>query len=264
MNAAIPSNPGSLQARSGPLASHWRVALVLGLATGAAGVLVIPYALAMTGAKPHTMGLPIRVAYALSGLQSAVLAFLLAWAGLRMGASVGLDAPVLRAWTARRAFVGETRWLAAALVGIAAGAAIIGLDVLCFPRALAPAAAWQGHTARWQGALACFYGGIGEEVQLRLFFMTLIAWCLARATRGKAPWLFVTAILLSAVAFGAGHLPAAAQVFGSLTSVVVIRTVLLNALGGLAFGALYWRWGLEHAMLAHFCADIVLHVIAGG
>lgn len=25
-----------------------------------------------------------------------------------------------------------------------------------------------------------------------------------------------------------------------------------------------FRWGLEYAMLSHFCADIVLHVIAIG
>jgi hypothetical protein len=35
----------------------------------------------------------------------------------------------------------------------------------------------------------------------------------------------------------------------------------LNGLGGLAFGWLYWKRGLESAMMAHFSADIVLHVI---
>jgi len=35
----------------------------------------------------------------------------------------------------------------------------------------------------------------------------------------------------------------------------------LNGLGGLAFGWLYWKQGLESAMMAHFLADIVLHVI---
>jgi membrane protease YdiL (CAAX protease family) len=35
----------------------------------------------------------------------------------------------------------------------------------------------------------------------------------------------------------------------------------LNGLGGLAFGWLYWKRGLESAIMAHFSADIVLHVI---
>jgi hypothetical protein len=39
-----------------------------------------------------------------------------------------------------------------------------------------------------------------------------------------------------------------------------IRIVVLNMLAGTVFGALYWKLGLEHAMVAHFCADLLLHV----
>jgi hypothetical protein len=31
--------------------------------------------------------------------------------------------------------------------------------------------------------------------------------------------------------------------------------------GGIAFGWLFWKWGLESAVVAHFTADVVLHVI---
>jgi membrane protease YdiL (CAAX protease family) len=74
---------------------------------------------------------------------------------------------------------------------------------------------------------------------------------------------FAAANVVAALAFGAGHLPMAAQVFGGLTTMVVVRTIALNALGGIVFGSLYSRWGLERAMVAHFCADIVLHVVLG-
>ena len=43
---------------------------------------------------------------------------------------------------------------------------------------------------------------------------------------------------------------------------MVARTVMLNGLAGLGFGWLYWRQGFESAVLAHFCADLVLHVAA--
>ena len=48
-----------------------------------------------------------------------------------------------------------------------------------------------------------------------------------------------------------------------LTPALITRTIVLNSLAGIAFGWLYWRRGLEAAMLAHFSTDIVLHVIAG-
>ena len=68
-------------------------------------------------------------------------------------------------------------------------------------------------------------------------------------------------ILGAALLFGAGHLPAAAQVW-PLDAIVVARVLLLNALAGVVFGWLYWKRGLEVAMLAHFSADLVLHVVA--
>ena len=43
---------------------------------------------------------------------------------------------------------------------------------------------------------------------------------------------------------------------------VLSTTVTLNGLLGIAFGWLYQRYGLEAAMVSHFSADIVLHVLA--
>jgi len=115
----------------------------------------------------------------------------------------------------------------------------------------------------WQGFLAAFYGGINEELLMRLGLMTLLAWAGAKVTGqerpgGGAMW---TANVLAALLFGAGHLPTLAAL-APLTAIVVVRTVLLNAIAGVAFGRLYLRHGLLAAMVAHFSADIVLHVIA--
>jgi hypothetical protein len=37
----------------------------------------------------------------------------------------------------------------------------------------------------------------------------------------------------------------------ALTPLIIIRTILLNALGGVLFGWLFWRRSLEVAMVAH-------------
>ena len=68
--------------------------------------------------------------------------------------------------------------------------------------------------------------------------------------------------ILAAVLFGVGHLPTATAIGLPMTGLLVTQIIVLNGLAGLAFGWLYWRYGLESAMLAHFSADIVLHVIA--
>ena len=116
----------------------------------------------------------------------------------------------------------------------------------------------------WQGFLASFYGGINEEILLRLFLMTLIAWIIFKIKKteeGKPTsigmWL---AIILASVIFGIGHLPTAMTI-ATLTPLLTIKVIILNAVGGIIFGWLYWKKGLESAMISHFSADIVLHVI---
>jgi membrane protease YdiL (CAAX protease family) len=89
--------------------------------------------------------------------------------------------------------------------------------------------------------LASFYGGIGEEVQLRLFLMTMLVWVLLKAGCGRATAL-VTANVVAATLFGAGHLPMAAQIW-PLTFAVVAYVVAANAIVGVVFGALYARKG---------------------
>src|SRR5699024_10399566 len=103
------------------------------------------------------------------------------------------------------------------------------------------------------------------ELMLRLFVMTLIVWIIAviyKKDKNSIPKsVYFTAIVLTALLFGLGHLPATDQVFGELTTIIVVRALVLNGLLGLWFGYLYWKKGLEYAMIAHFSADIFLHVI---
>jgi membrane protease YdiL (CAAX protease family) len=72
--------------------------------------------------------------------------------------------------------------------------------------------------------------------------------------------IFWAAIIFAALLFGVGHLPATARL-APLTPLLVARGLLLNAILGVVAGVLFWRYGLEAAMIAHFSADIVLHVL---
>ena len=115
----------------------------------------------------------------------------------------------------------------------------------------------------WQGFLASFYGGIVEEVMMRLFLLTLLAWLgskLSHTADGRPTTIILwAATIITGLIFGIGHLPAAAAIGIQLTPLYVVRTLVLNGVG-VIFGWLYWRRGLESAMLAHFSTDIVVHV----
>jgi membrane protease YdiL (CAAX protease family) len=193
---------------------------------------------------------------------------LLSWIGLRLGQTVGLDSPFARAFAYREPMPvpGKRNWAMACMAGSVTGLAVMGFDKAFQPFMPAMTLPAMAPVELWKRILACFYGGISEELICRLFFMTLLIWILRKFSRrsqfAPAAWMIWTGILGATFLFGVGHLPTAAAVW-PLTPVVIARTVLLNAVAGIPFGFLYWRKGLEHAMVAHFCGDIVLHVLGG-
>ena len=108
------------------------------------------------------------------------------------------------------------------------------------------------------------YGAVIEEVMLRLFMMSLVAYLLHRLfEKGKektSVTVLVAANVISALLFAAGHLPSNDILFG-LTPVIVFRCFLLNGGFGLLFGWLYRRYGLRYAMIAHGGCHVVSKLI---
>ena len=104
-----------------------------------------------------------------------------------------------------------------------------------------------------------------KRTLFRLFGLSLLAWLgglLFHDPEGRPkPVVLWTANVLFALAFGAAHLQTAAAIGWPINASVITRTIVLNGLGGLAFGWLFWTFGLESAMLAHFFADVILHTL---
>ena len=108
------------------------------------------------------------------------------------------------------------------------------------------------------------YGGVIEEVMLRLFLMSLIAWILHKLFGNKeqlpSPAILIFANVISALLFAAGHLPTTLLIIGD-APIVILRCFLLNGGIGLLFGWLYRKFGLRYAMIAHGGCHIVSKLI---
>ena len=108
------------------------------------------------------------------------------------------------------------------------------------------------------------YGAVIEEVMLRLFWMSLIAFVLHKLFGKKhdkpTVAILIIANVIAALLFAAGHLPATAQLIG-LTPMIIIRCFLLNGGLGLLFGWLYRKYGLRYSMIAHGGCHIVSKLI---
>ena len=152
-----------------------------------------------------------------------------------------------------------------AVFGVVVAVAIVLLDLwVLAPRlAITDPIAARPATPAWQGLLAAFYGGVAEALILRLGVMSFLVWLDARLTRTTEPGASVmwSAVVLTALLFGIGHLSLDRSHLAS-DSARGRRACCFNGIGGLVFGWLYWKRGILAAMLAHFTADILVHVIA--
>jgi len=252
---------------------NWKMFFILLAACVITALMVIPYSLALTGSVVELTPFILL----LSTAQNIVLFALASFLGLLLSRKVGLGLPILEgalegksktAVPLTRPKAEVSRVLKSILplsvgLGLLAGVLIVILSIP-FNSASPELVNSETSIPAWKALLASFYGGIAEEVLLRLFLVSLFVWISfkIKKTKDGSPtnagiWV---SIILAAVVFGLGHLPATSQIT-PLTTAVVIRAIVLNGVGGIIFGWLYWKKGLESAMIAHFSADIVLHII---
>lgn len=198
----------------------------------------------------------------------AVLAMLVG-AGLYFGREYGLGAPYLEDVCAGKP-PARPAWLrlaAAPLVGIVLGSL---LDVWLRWGPLFGAAAMRARFAgvarsplvgRWA---AVAYSGVIEEIVFRLFIMSLVVWLLRRHWLPSRRWpmakVMWIAIVVAALAFGAAHLPKWSAEISQLP-IIALSILMLNGIVGTVLGVLYWRFGLEVAILCHFGADFAVYIL---
>lgn len=237
--------------------------LRLGLALWAVGMagpvaittMVLPQLL---GQMQEPLPAPLWV-ISLAGLaQSAFLLALAAWAGVRLSPSVDLRAPAFEAVVTGRPIGAALR--PQLLPGLIAGV-LGGISLYAALRYVPAAVAEQQDRFAIPIVARVLYGGLTEELLLRWGLMTALAWLAWRfLQRRRGPvraglvWL---AIAVSALIFAAGHLPAAFFLLGALDGPVVAFVMGVNTAFGLLFGYLFWRHGLESAMIAHALAHAV-------
>lgn len=205
----------------------------------------------------YAQGLNDTLLGLVTAVQSAGYGLFLGAAGIWLGKKVGL-------WKDER-HITKKPLLAAIIIAVIGGLALILPDLLIFGKyepalldmyAVKPTVPFLLATVT--------YGAVIEEVMLRLFMMSLVAFVLhllfERKRDGVSMAVLVAANVTSALLFAAGHLPGNDMMFG-LTPVIVLRCMLLNGVFGLAFGWLYRKFGLRYAMIAHGGCHVVSKLI---
>jgi hypothetical protein len=225
---------------------------------------ILPYTLNLQDVSPGWEVLLI------DRLINALLIALLGGIGMLLANRIGLGMPFAEGWVKREPVPYRLRNIAAIAWVTAVGLVLLSmflhsvvldpplnamLDKLDIPLPETTT------VSPLRGFLASLSAGITEETLFRLFGLSLLAWLgglLFHDSDGRPkPIVFWVANVLFALAFGTAHLPTEAALGLSMNPLVVTSTLILNGIGGLAFGWLFWTFGLESAMLAHFLADAI-------
>lgn len=220
-----------------------------------ASLLLAPLEL-LKPAEVPVDGMTFRV---IALIQPAILVTLMTALGCWLAPKVGLDAPL----TGALAKGGGAGAVLRRQIGPAALAGLIVAGVLLtygwFSRdwmADAPAA----YSFQPPLVSKLLYGGIAEELLTRWGLMTLfvwVAWKIGGSAATVPGWCYWTGVLLAALLFAAGHLPALYALVPSVSMPLLLAVLAANALPGVLFGVLYWKRGLEAAMLAHALAHAI-------
>ena len=200
----------------------------------------------------------IQLLIAVSIIQTVIYALICGFFGYILAGKTGLMRP----------FRFESSKILITVIVSLIGGAVLSLDAWTFARWIPELdgiyeAAGSFDAVTWIASI--LYGGIIEEVMMRLFLMSLLAfigWKIFFRKEAAAPVkVFIAANIIAAAAFAAGHLPATIQTYGTLSPLLIFRCFLLNGAFGLVFGRIYRKYGIQYAMLAHMLFHIVSRTI---
>jgi hypothetical protein len=220
-------------------------------------ILVVLWFLASLAGIPllRATNAPIEPAW-LWGVYTAVTAVLIG-TGLYLAGRTGLGAPLIEGLLDKDEIGDWARSvLAWALLAAIAGSSIV------LPMSLS--ADPEHYPASWQLILASVKAGVTEEIWMRLLLMSFFVWLGSlvgkdgdgRPTRA----VFWVAVILCALLFGGSHVESRLAIPG-ITVGDLVTIMIVNTLVGIVLGWLFWKLGLEGAMLAHFMIDAVASAV---
>lgn len=246
----------------------WGVFLILLIAAVGGVVASFPFVFSLYADKLADSPVPLPALLALALLQNTVFMGVIIAVGLLLTRKLGLPGtPLIEDWRSGKGIGERLRAiiLPALTTGLGVGVTVLLLLHLLLQKELPQLPPGKAASvAVWKRLLICFYGGLTEEIMMRIFLFSLLAWLLSKVWRSsdgvptrRVIWV---ATIILALLFGLAHLGSVIPLM-PLTFNILLGALLLNGIASVAFTSLYLRRGLEASILAHFTADIIIWVI---
>ena len=236
---------------------------------GLLGVIsVLPVVPQLIALQKQTLPFSIFQLQAITFFQSGVLILVAVIVGTAFSLKINLSAPILEAILDRQPILAKLKpqVIPALVCGILGGTFIV-LFAFKFQNFLPSEFILAAKKMSMPWYARIFYGGIAEELLIRWGLMSFLVWLFYRCFQNQngvsevKPIIYVSAIFVSAVVFGLGHLPAAHLFSSVITAPLIVYILVGNAVFGFIAGGLYWKFGLECAIVSHMLAHITMVIL---
>ncbi|MGD6964429.1 CPBP family intramembrane glutamic endopeptidase [Fictibacillus phosphorivorans] len=240
---------------------NWKIYFFLLFLNVLGAIAISPYAIAREQLH-EVMGLSKWTFTMLYIVQILLEAGVFLFISLLIGKKVGIKIPIIESLFNKGRMIKNLgrKIYQSAFYGVLTGLVIIAFSLIV-SEPLGVDNSSIKEPAWWLGVLGSFGAAVNEESIFRLFIVTFILWLFLKIKKRKITRLHMyLAISFSALVFGVMHYSMASSNF-EMTIEIFVSMLIINGIGGLVFGALFLYVGLEFAIIAHFTADITLHVI---
>ena len=143
------------------------------------------------------------------------------------------------------------------LLGVLSGVLLTAISLLFVP-SLPEEFIKIGENLKPSLAVRFLYGGITEEIIMRFGLMTFLVWLCSLIFKGLNSTVYWIGIIIAAFLFALGHFPIVYQSISEPSTALLSYIIIGNMSGGIIFGWLYWKKGLEAAFIAHIFAHVVM------
>jgi len=243
--------------------SKYLVLFLLGFVGILSSVSLIPQ---LTSLSPEPLPISVFWVQVISVIQTSVLLLLMVVLGSVFAKRVNLTIPVIESLFDKSSNLPKFNDI---VLPALFGGVLGGLCLLVFFHFMANflpmdfLQASERFTPPWYTRL--LYGGITEEILVRWGLMSFFTWGCYKISQKTASKIkaynYIFGILLSALLFGLGHLPVAFMLTDNPSVYLYLYIIIGNAIFGCIAGWLFWKRGLECAILAHMVAHITMLIL---
>jgi hypothetical protein len=247
-------------------ATDWKIFWLLFMLSEISMFGALPYSLSISGDIIYSFGVSIPMVLAAQFAQGTAFFALSIFTGLFLGKKIGLRAPMLESlFDGRGLSVKFGKSLKTSVfLGVSIGLFMFIADRFIYLISFDSLLVYVLSPPLWQRLMYSFYVCMVEEIILRFFLLTLLIWITWKIKKDSngLPTKFgiYMSIISVSIIYGIGNIYSISSSL-QLNNMIYAGTFIFNIISGIAFGWLYWKKGIEFAIISNLVATFMIFVV---